>query len=450
MKNIRKIVSILLSIIIIMFFPKLSICQDNKKNFHIDKNSESGSAWNEYWKENREFPTQICITPGNNETVLNFSWYSKDKEASSKLKIYEDNKISKLIQVSSINLGNGFISNKAEIENLKANKKYYYSYTINGKWTEKILLERKDSDKFSFIFMGDPQIGSSYKSKNLSSHEEGIKIDAYNWNKAIEKALDKVDKCSFILCGGDETNTKNDYSNKNKEEISKMEYCGFLCPDYLRFTPIANTIGNHDKDNIDFYYHFNVPNSSKLGSTKAGSDYYFTYKNAIFLVLNTNNLNIEEHKKFIEETINKNSSMQWKIAVFHHDIYGCGIHSDDIEVKLLREKLPQVLEENNISLVFNGHDHIYSRSYKLYQEKIVEDMTNNSKGTIYITGGSSTGSKFYKSSKDNKEYIGENFEKEVPTYTTVDITKDMVSINTYRIDTNGPIDDIITIKNKNN
>lgn len=42
--------------------------------------------------------------------------------------------------------------------------------------------------------------------------------------------------------------------------------------------PVATTVGNHDADNANYQYHFNVPNLSNLGDNgTVGGDYYFTY-----------------------------------------------------------------------------------------------------------------------------------------------------------------------------
>ena len=54
---------------------------------------------------------------------------------------------------------------------------------------------------------------------------------------------------SFIVCGGDETNTVVSKNNIEKININNWEYAGFLAPNYLRYIPMANAIGNHDKDN---------------------------------------------------------------------------------------------------------------------------------------------------------------------------------------------------------
>lgn len=432
MKYLRKKISFLMSIIIIIIFPKLSICQSYKNNFSSEENDLSYEKWIQNWETDNKLPIKMCITPGEDESVINFSWYSKENDKSSKLKFYYDNKET-YIKVDRVNIGNGFISNKAKVNNLEPNKKYYYSYTINGIWSKKFNINTSDKTKYSFIFMGDPQIGASYKSKKLSSYEDAIKIDAYNWDKSIKTALNKIDKCSFIICGGDETNTINNYSNKQKEYINLKEYVGFLYPENLRHTSVVNVIGNHDRDNIDFYYHFNNPNMDKLGQTKAGGDYYFKYNNTLFLVLNTNNLNIDEHKEFIKKAVDEYDDVTWRVAVFHHDIFGGGCHAMDEDVKYLRSNLPNILKDNNINLVLNGHDHIYSRS------KLID-------GILYITGGSSTGSKFYKHKEKIDEYVRFRFDKEIPTYSIVNVLQDKIYINTYRIDNNEKIDSNYILK----
>ena len=433
MKNKVKLISILLSISIILSFPLLSFCHDSKNYFF-------------------ENPYGICITPGEDETMLNFSWYSK-KDNDSKIKIFNEFGEEKTYKGKSKKLDNNFVSNKVTVTNLKDNTTYYYSYKLNGVWSRPIEYKTKNSLEFSFAFMADPQIGAS--SRTLNSVEEGIKKDVLSWNKVINKALQKENNLSFIVCGGDETNTKEE----NQKKISNQEYSGYLSPYYLQYTPIANVIGNHDKDNENFYNHFYMPNSSSLGKNIAGGDYYFKYGNTLFLFLNTNNLNINEHKQFIENTLKKNEDVKWKIALFHHDIYGDGIHSQEKDIKQLRNTLPQILEKNKINLALCGHDHIYSRTYTLKNNKktkefIIErfddfnekvEIINNSKGITYITGGSCTGSKFYKSTNNKSNYVKFKYDEENPLYTIINVSKDKIIIKTYKVNSDEMIDSKIII-----
>lgn len=447
MKNKRKIISILLSIIIIVFFPILSISKDNK-NYFLDEDN------NKIFRENL---SNICLTPGENESMINFCWYSTNENDKSMIKIWDNEGIEKIYAGKRKKLKNGFISNKVTVEDLKENTVYYYSYKVDGIWSKPIEYKTKNPKEFIFAIMGDPQIGASWREYN--SHEESIKRDTFKWNQVIKKIVEKYDNLSFIVCVGDETNTKEEIDSQAKINISDLEYCGFLYPRYLRYIPIANAIGNHDKDNKNFYNHFHMPNTSSLGKTTAGNDYYFTYGDAIFLFLNSNNLNINEHKKFIEDSLKQNENIKWKIAVFHHDIYGCGVHSNDKDIKKLRDKLPNILESNNIDLVLNGHDHIYSRTYMLKNNKTKKNFSvekfnnsnkkieiiNNPKGITYITAGSSTGSKFYENTNKNKKYIKYKYDEKNPIYTMVKISENYMIIETYKVDGDSIIDNTIII-----
>lgn len=448
MKNKRKIISILLSIIIIVFFPVLSISKENKNCF-LSYDKEQISL---------EHFSEICLTPGENESMLNFSWYSKSSHGASKIKIWENDEKERIFEGESIDIGNGFISNKVTVTNLKANKTYMYSYECDGLWSQPLEYKTQNFQNYTFVFMADPQIGAS--SKKMKSNEDGVEKDAYNWNKVIKKSVDKSNNPSFIVCGGDVTNVTEDSYDLSKTYTSNLEYSGFLSPSYLRHIPIANAVGNHDKDNENFYNHFNMPNLTNLGETVAGGDYYFTYGNTLYLFINTNNLNISQHKRFIGEAVEKNKDMKWKIAVFHHDIYGGGRHEDDKDIKILRSEMPSILEDNKIDLVLCGHDHIYSRTYPLKNnEKIMDftverlerskekvDIIKNNKGITYITGSSSTGSKFYKQEKNKSEYIKKIYSEEIPTYTVIEIKQDLINIITYEVNKGKPVDNKIIIQ----
>lgn len=447
MKNKRKIISILLSIIIV-FFPVLSISKENK-NYLLNYDKKQISL---------DYFSQICLTPGENESMLNFSWYSKSSNGTSRIKIWEKGGEERTFEGKSIDIGKGFISNKITVTSLKENTTYNYSYEWDGLWSQPLEYKTQDFQNYTFVFMADPQIGAS--SKKMKSNEKGVERDAYNWNKVIKKSLDKSSNPSFIVCGGDVTNAKEDSYDLSRTYTSNLEYSGFLSPSYLRHIPIANAVGNHDKDNENFYNHFNMPNLTDLGETIAGGDYYFTYGNTLYLFINTNNLNVSQHKKFIDEVVGENQDMKWKIAVFHHDIYGGGQHEDDKDIKILRREMPPILEDNKIDLVLCGHDHIYSRTYPLKNNKKIMDFTEerlgnskekvdiikNNKGITYITGSSSTGSKFYKQDKNKSKYIKKIYSEEIPTYTVIEIKQNLINIITYEVNRDKPVDNKITIQ----
>ena len=83
---------------------------------------------------------------------------------------------------------------------------------------------------------------------------------------------------------------------------------------------------------------------------------------ALFMILNTQDTNVEEHRQFIESTVAANTDCKWKIVTLHQDIYGSAEHSNEPEITNLRYSLVPVFEQNDIDLVLAGHDHAYSRT----------------------------------------------------------------------------------------
>lgn len=117
----------------------------------------------------------------------------------------------------------------------------------------------------------------------------------------MQQALKTCPDASFLLSAGDQINQSGAAKDDDKK-TRESEYAGYLYPSVFRSLPIAATIGNHDMAGADYSAHFNNPNSEdKLGSTAAGSDFYFNYGDVLFISLNSNNRNQEEHRTFMKK-----------------------------------------------------------------------------------------------------------------------------------------------------
>ncbi|MCB2294961.1 metallophosphoesterase family protein [Clostridium algoriphilum] len=451
------------------------------------------SKWCSNWETIKNNPTQMSLTTGKNATELNFTWYSKDKETAPKLKIGKNKQMtdSKQLVVATTPATTGYKSNKATVTNLAENTTYYYSYQVDGKWTNATIYKTQSTKSFSFLYVGDPQIGSS--SSNTAkgaSAEQGqdvaVRNDSFNWNNTINTALKSHPNVSFMLSAGDQIQSSD---KKNPVYTgNEIEYAGYLSPSALKSLPVATSIGNHDSPNTNYSNHFNNPNATKLGITPAGGDYYYSYGNALFIMLNTNNTNIAEHQKVIEQAVKSNPNAKWRITTIHQDIYGSGEHSNEPDIVNLRYQLIPILEKNNIDVVLTGHDHTYSRSlilnggvqdksksitadefdnytdgktatdskYNDYLSSIedtnaVQNVTLksgsvvNPKGILYMTANSGSGSKYYDLVPHKQSYIAARWQEDVPTYSDIDINDTKFTINTYRTDTGAKIDNTYSI-----
>ena len=482
------------------------------------------TKWNSTISKDRE---QISLSPGSDNSSVNFAWYTKKSAGVQKLKIAENKRLTnaKVYEAEQTKAVTDkdeteYVSNKVIATDLKANTTYYYSYQKDGQWTAPEKYTTDNGSKFSFIFVGDPQIGSSNELKGAATEEfynaqsAAVANDAFNWNTTLNQAMEKTgNKASFVLSSGDQIQSTKKKSPDKAAWGSEIEYSGYLSPDVLKNLPVATTVGNHDADNANYTYHFNTANTSELGSNgKVGGDYWFKHDNALFIMLNTQDTNVEEHRQFIEQTVAANKDCKWRIVTLHQDIYGSAEHSNEPEITNLRYQLAPIFEDNKVDVVLTGHDHAYSRTQILKgghktteytddefdpmldedmdagenpdtvytaKENIKADTTDpsqkaylnylnqvmdkdaiqqvtkkgttvfNPTGILYMTAGSSSGSKYYDLVPRQQSYIANRWQQDVPTYSVIDITDTTFTINTYRTDTEEKIDETFSIAKVN-
>ena len=80
------------------------------------------------------------------------------------------------------------------------------------------------------------------------------------------------------------------------------------------------------------------------------------------------------------------------------------------------------------------------------KETVYKNEVINPDGILYITGSSSSGSKYYDLTSRKQSYLAAEWQGDVPTYSVVDVDGDALTINTYRTDTNEKIDSTYTIR----
>ena len=412
---------------------------------------------------------KIALTPGSNAAGLNFAWYSESKGTPAVM-IWKDGAkgAAKVFTgtASDISAANWqgktyAASNKVSIANyFNENTKYIYQYTDDYKedgtsvWSEEYNYTTQSTDKFSVILTGDPQVGASGSSSDRQADDASVARDAYNWNKTMQQALKTCPNASFLLSAGDQINE----SNSNTDEVRKTresEYAGYLYPSVFRNLPIAATIGNHDMNGSDYSAHFNNPNSEEqLGQTAAGSDFYFNYGDALFISLNSNNRNQAEHRKFMQEAIASNPDAKWKVVIFHSDIYGSGQPHADTDASTNRIIFAPLMDEFDIDVCLTGHDHTFSRSYQVLDGNVIDyDISSGTvadpEGTMYITTGSGSGSKYYNLLNYTPYYIAERTNACLPSFSTIDFTDDSFIIKTYDYNGNRYADDFTITKSEN-
>ena len=477
--------------------------------------SAEWTAWTEEWNTVATDYTQVSLTPGEDETELNFAWYSLDNGSAATPVVHfgtDRNSLQSYTGTAgdvdtSLTDGVAYHYNHVTVTGLEPNTTYYYTVEKNGVQTEVETYETQSFDTVKMLYVGNPQIGASKgqpQGGETLAAESGAantaaRNDAFGWNRTLEAALAQDPDVSFIISAGDQVNK----TGQAKEE----EYAGYLSPDVLAGLPVATTIGNHDSLNADYMYHFNNPNATEYGATEAGGDYYYSYGNGLFIVLNTNNYNVAEHEQAIQDAIASDPNAAWRIVTIHQDIYGSGLDHSDTDGMILRTQLTPIFDEYDIDVVLQGHDHTYSRSKLLYGDgqthgayefRLNEDGSDydwdhaydinentqiplypeddagqallddfqadnrcytiettvgntvvNPNGTLYMSANSASGSKYYELISSQQDYIAQRSQNWLPSWSVITLSADSFSIDTYQLTADGQtekIDETFTIR----
>ena len=333
--------------------------------------SEAWNAWVAQWDAVATDYTKVSLTPGADETELNFAWYSKVEDGKAATPVVHFGTDKENLKTftgtadavdTALTDGVAYQYNHVTVTGLQANSTYYYTVERNGVQSDVVTYQTQDFSTLKILYVGDPQVGASKGQTQgdvTLTADSGVgnlaaRNDSFAWDRTLDIATAQNPDLNFIISAGDQVNK----TGKAKEE----EYAGYLSASALASLPVATTIGNHDSLNADYMYHFNNPNTTEYGKTQAGGDYYYSYGAGLFIVLNTNNYNVAEHEKAIQEAIASNPDAKWRIVTIHQDIYGSGLDHSDTDGMILRTQLTPIFDEYDIDVVLQGHDHTYSLS----------------------------------------------------------------------------------------
>ncbi|MCL2048983.1 MAG: stalk domain-containing protein [Defluviitaleaceae bacterium] len=264
-----------------------------------------------------------------------------------------------------------FDVNRVTLTGLAANTKFAYRVGDGnaGNWSKiEHFNTYTPNDKQVIMVVGDPQVGNSFQ-RFIDRWQHGL-------DKAIARAagIPGHGGIDFILSAGD------NIVNHNHE--GQLE--AYLTPTHLRNIPVFTTVGNHDTNDpagsgfepnlgvMPLVY--NWPNHKWLNSDpipyltesanyRGGGNHYFSYGDVLYISLNLNVIDIAAHRATIEEAVASHPTSKWRIATFHQDVFGNGVGHAAGMPGSGRQAISQVLYDNGIDLVINGHEHTAARSH---------------------------------------------------------------------------------------
>ncbi len=379
-------------------------------------------SWKAYW-ETADAQAGIVMFPGADDSQRNFSWYTDD-DAVPEIRLSLDKNLGsyETFKGYSVQTYGGDYANKVTVTGLENGKTYYYQ-CIAGDFKSAVYSFETDSDNdFTALYVTDIHV--SYDAKN----PEHIKETAYNFDLTVNEALETNDDISLILSAGDQAS-----------EGLQCEYIGLTATPKVKSIPIATTIGNHDRKGVDYKTFTNMPNQQDMMvSSYVGSNYYFVKNNVLFLVMDSNNASAIDHRNFVKKAVKDNPDVDWKIMMFHHDLYGGRIPRRESENELLRILWAPIADEFGIDLVLLGHSHYYTVSNVVYNNETVAPLTNGGtvtdpEGTVYMVSGS-----LNRPREEEEISLGKNIGIEYLTqdkiYNLIDFTEDSITVKSYAVE----------------
>jgi hypothetical protein len=225
----------------------------------------------------------FSMNVGSDETERNFIWHSDSSEGYVDFAVRNGNTFPTEYTSAQtrLSLFEGKYVHRATIFGLKSDTEYVYRLRSGSTVSSVKFFNTDSEDSFNFIFVGDPQMGSSNGSLNTQIS---------NWTNTLSTAMEMFPESSLLVSAGDQV-----------EKDSNPDYfAAFLAPEQLSSLAIATSIGNHDYNSAFYKNYFNNPNTAidgkSYGVSKAGGDYWYTYGNVLFMHINSCNISWNEHK----------------------------------------------------------------------------------------------------------------------------------------------------------
>lgn len=232
-----------------------------------------------------------------------------------------------------------------------------------------------------------------------SSKAGGVNTE-YCQEQQVVQGFSQINPERILLLGD------NQYENGSLQKYNSafksvfLQYSSMLLP----------SPGNHEYETPEASGYFNYFNGIGVLTGAAGSrgqGYYHTkIGNWSVYSLNSNCQKIggcaEDSQQYgwLKNELSNDKSI-CKLAYWHHPLFSSGKHGDDPEETNRMPKIWQLLNENKVTLVLNGHDHVYERF--ALQNYLGQASANGMREFIIGTGGKELYTK--STAKPNSEFF---------------------------------------------
>ncbi len=249
-----------------------------------------------------------------------------------------------------------------------------YAYRVGGDtvWSEwnQFTTAQDTVAPFEFVFFGDPQNGIT---------------DVIA--RVFRESLLKAPSARFWLFTGDLTELPQ-YDRFWAEWFHATGFIPSMMPSIM--TPGSHEYALQTKDTTRWDVltplwdaHFTLPENGPKGLEERA--FTIDYQGVRFILLDAQR-GLKEQSQWLEKVLAQNRN-RWTVVAMHEPVFSVAADRDGHET---RDAFMPLFDRYSVDLVLSGHDHVYSRSFKLNDGKVVN---GGGRGTVYVT--SVSGAKSY-------------------------------------------------------
>lgn len=401
---------------------------------------DSFESWSKYFDEYVTTYGNPLMSPGSNDTERNFSWYSPKNSKNCAVVISENEDMSNSVSFKgkTTKTPEGDNVNKVTVSGLEEDTTYYYKCVTSASESAVAKFTTISDNEFTAMYVTDIHV--TYN----EDCDEPLKTCSYNIHNVLSEATEKKD-LDLVISAGDQSS----YG-------LRTEYMSLMASPLWSSIPFALCAGNHDRKGFDYKYFNNNPNQYNKGiSSYIAKDYWYVKGDVLFMVFDSNCVAATTHRNFAKDAIAKNPDVKWKVAAFHHDMYGTMSQKRmDYSTEYLRPILGEICDEFGIDIVFTGHTHHYTISNAVFDNKTTDsivgkDSITDPKGTIYVVSASINHPRSGEEDDVYDENIGYSRVSDEVMYNLVDFSEDSVTISSYVIGEDKPFNTFTINKTSN-
>ncbi len=313
--------------------------------------------------------------------------------------------------------GGNMMLHTATLTGLKPGTRYLYRVGGGSGWSEprSFTTAAEKTSGFKFLVFGDTQ------------------SDRYDaWRAVLRQAFAANPDAAFLTVVGDLVEAGQDYDQWDAWFNAAHEVLGVI--------PVMPLTGNHENYTplwgersppTLFIAQFRLPGNGPAGLK--GQVYSFDYGEVHFVMLDSQ---AREEARFVPDMLERQKAWlekdlaatdkKWKVVFFHKPPYHSKAVRGNDDV---RTAFVPVLDRYHADVVFNGHEHVYARTYPLRDSAVAYEPAA---GTVYVTTGRA-GAKVHGNMHANDWHEVYYNPEDEPNYLVVKVTNRRLAVEVYKL-----------------